>query len=354
MPNVIMHIRSDFLLVILVARILCPPGTLAVAQEAKWTHIPDSPVASPVNRHDDVVFIDDNTGWIINGSRNVFKTEDGGLSWVQYVDNDKSMPFLRSIAMGDANRGWIGTVNGGSDRVLYETRDGGDRWTNISHLIRGSKPGGICGMWAVNNRVVYGVGSFFEGPWFIRSLDGGTSWSSRIVSGNVRTLVDVYFQNENVGIIVGGTGANFDGNAVVLRTTDGGDHWTEVFQSSRHPDVGGEWGWKISFPTELVGYVSVEYPSNTPAGHPAKVLKTIDGGLTWTELSIPGSTEHAGLQGIGFLTADVGWATGRGTTSLTTDGGLTWTQIPGFDEESNPDGGLDGRTNRIFVISPLS
>ena len=346
-----MHIQLRILFPVFVAVLLCPPRTEIFAQVAKWTHIPGSPVSTPSNRHDDIVFVDENTGWIISGSDNVYKTDDGGLSWTLQFAPDTGMLRLRSIAMANENTGWIGTVNGSASRVLYETRDGGERWTNISSRIRGSTPRGLCGLWAVNSNVVYGVGSFFEGPWFIKSNDGGISWSSRILGGNVRTLIDVYFQNEDVGIAVGGTGSSFDGNAIILRTTNRGASWTEVFQSTRAPGVMGEWGWKISFPTELTGYVSVEY-NNAPPGQSAKVLKTLDGGLTWTELLIPGSTESSGLQGIGFLTADTGWATGRGTTSMTTDGGLTWTQIPGFDEDSNPNGGLDGRTNRIFVVSP--
>ena len=346
-----MHIQLRILFPVFVAVLLCPPRTEIFAQVAKWTHIPGSPVSTPSNRHDDIVFVDENTGWIISGSDNVYKTDDGGLSWTLQFAPDTGMLRLRSIAMANENTGWIGTVNGSASRVLYETRDGGERWTNISSRIRGSTPRGLCGLWAVNSNVVYGVGSFFEGPWFIKSNDGGISWSSRILGGNVRTLIDVYFQNEDVGIAVGGTGSSFDGNAIILRTTNRGASWTEVFQSTRAPGVMGEWGWKISFPTELTGYVSVEY-NNAPPGQSAKVLKTLDGGLTWTELLIPGSTESAGLQGIGFLTVDTGWATGRGTTSMTTDGGLTWTQIPGFDEDSNPNGGLDGRTNRIFVVSP--
>lgn len=346
-----MHIQLRILFPVFVAVLLCPPRTEIFAQVAKWTHIPGSPVSTPSNRHDDIVFVDENTGWIISGSDNVYKTDDGGLSWTLQFAPDTGMLRLRSIAMANENTGWIGTVNGSASRVLYETRDGGERWTNISSRIRGSTPRGLCGLWAVNSNVVYGVGSFFEDPWFIKSNDGGITWSSRILGGNVRTLIDVYFQNEDVGIAVGGTGSSFDGNAIILRTTNRGASWTEVFQSTRAPGVMGEWGWKISFPTELTGYVSVEY-NNAPPGQSAKVLKTLDGGLTWTELLIPGSTESAGLQGIGFLTADTGWATGRGTTSMTTDGGLTWTQIPGFDEDSNPNGGLDGRTNRIFVVSP--
>src|SRR5690606_8637132 len=81
----------------------------------------------------------------------------------------------------------------------------------------------------------------------------------------------------------------------------------------------GEWSWRITAPPPTTGYASVE-----GAVCPAKVLKTTAAGLTWTELTIPGSTD---LQGLGFVTENVGWASGRGMTSVTTDGGQTWAPL---------------------------
>ncbi|MFT4605528.1 MAG: photosystem II stability/assembly factor-like uncharacterized protein, partial [Rhodothermales bacterium] len=175
-----------------------------------------------------------------------------------------------------------------------------------------------------------------------------------------QTLVDVHFTDENVGFAVGGTSEQLRGNAVVLRTADGGATWSRVYESSRASGIDGEWGWKISFPTPMVGYVSVEYASNWD-GQTAKVLKTTDAGLTWNPVEVTGSVSRAGLQGIGFTTPDRGWASGRGITSYTEDGGATWTQLLDWSDEvrtdnagnvvSSPDGQLDGSINRIVVLS---
>ena len=85
----------------------------------------------------------------------------------------------------------------------------------------------------------------------------------------------------------------------------------------------GEIAWKISFPSRDVGYVSVEHKRY------AKVLKTMDGGVTWQELIVP-NNRH--LQAVGFISPSVGWVGGHGGTSFTTDGGDTWTDYRRFDE----------------------
>ncbi len=71
----------------------------------------------------------------------------------------------------------------------------------------------------------------------------------------------------------------------------------------------------------------------------AKVLKTTDGGQTWAEINrIPGSRP---LQGIVFVTEDVGWVSGRGTTFMTTDGGSTWEKVEG----------IAGNINRFRMVN---
>ncbi|NNE69257.1 MAG: hypothetical protein HKN29_02710 [Rhodothermales bacterium] len=172
--------------------------------------------------------------------------------------------------------------------------------------------------------------------------------------------MDVHFFDQDTGIAVGGTSESLRGNAVVLRTTDGGSTWSRVYESVKGSGISGEWGWKISFPSPEVGFVSVEYASNND-GHPAKILKTTDAGVTWTALDVTGSVSRAGLQGIGFRTETEGWASGRGVTSYTADGGNTWTQLldwaaaeqtdQGGNVLASPAGQLDGAINRIIFVN---
>ncbi len=308
-----MHLR--YLLVC-----LCLVALPALGQEAgTWDLLPQSP--SDGYRFEDASFLDPQTGWIVNGQGEVYQTVNGGGRW----NLQATLPaYLRATAFVNEDVGFIGTLN--QSNVLYATDDGGATFTDITNRISGPPPTGICGMWAVNEDVIYGAGWYAAPAHFVKTTDGGQTWTSRSMSEYAGSLVDVYFWDEQRGLAVGGSeGLDANTRAIVLMTEDGGETWTVRHTSSGTP----EWGWKITFPTPTTGYVSVE----GSAAFPAKVLKTTDAGLTWTELSIPGSND---LQGLGFITEDVGWASGRGTTSVTTDGGETWAPIA-----------LDGNINRF-------
>lgn len=298
--------------------LLCLMACPAWAQDGgTWELQTQSPSAG---RFEDASFLDPQTGWIINGGGEVYRTVNGGGGWTLQA----TLPaYLRATAFVNEDRGFIGTLN--QSNVLYETTNGGVTFTDITNRISGPTPFGICGMWAVSEEVIYGAGWFAAPAHFVKTTDGGQTWISRSMSEYAGSLVDVYFWDEQRGIAVGGTeGATPASRAVVLMTEDGGETWTV-----RHTSTGtGEWSWKITFPTPTTGYVSVE-----GAAFPAKVLKTTDAGLTWTELAIPNSND---LQGLGFITEDLGWASGRGVSSVTTDGGETWEQID-----------LDGSINRF-------
>ena len=106
---------------------------------------------------------------------------------------------------------------------------------------------------------------------------------------------------------------------MLLRTTDGGTTWQRRYLGSRL----GEWGWKICFASARSGYVSLER-----TGPPMYLLKTVDRGLTWTELPFEDYNE----QGIGFATPRIGWIGGANNPTFgTTDGGVTWTETPWGD-----------------------
>ncbi len=297
----------------------CLVAASASGQEAgTWSLLPASPEHS--YRFEDASFVDPQTGWIVNGSGEVFRTDNAGADWTLQA----TLPaYLRSVAFVSERRGIIGTLD--QEDVLYATTDGGETFVDLTDRISGPRPKGICGLWAVNEQVIYGAGWFASPAHLVKTTDGGQTWTSRSMAEYAGSLVDVYFWDEQRGLAVGGSeGTSGASQAVVLMTEDGGDTWTVRHTSSDF----GEWSWKITFPTPSTGYVSVE-----GTAFPAKVLKTTDGGFTWTELAIPGSTD---LQGLGFITEDMGWASGRGTTSVTTDGGATWEPIT-----------LDGGINRF-------
>jgi len=320
---------------LLTSALLRPPSLFASALSAllatavspavsgtDWELLQASPAQS--GRHEDVSFADPYTGWVANLGGEIWKTSDGGDTWTRQLA--AALPF-RALGAATVCLVWAGTLNAGSP--LHETTDGGESWIDVSSRISGPPPAGICGISVVNPRTAYAVGRYSGPAHVLKTTDSGHTWESTDMGPYAKTLVDVFFFDELHGFVAGGTDPNLpDGRGVVLETTDGGLTW-----ETRHTTTEtGEWCWKFSFPSESVGFVSVEN-----FGFGAKVLKTTDAGATWSEIVI--LTDP--LQGVGFVTETDGWISGGGTTARTTDGGATWSLDP-----------LDGAVNRFRILSP--
>lgn len=288
-----------------------------------------------ISRFDDLSFVNDQRGWVIDFMGGLYKTEDGGNSWNTMTGPPSNV--YRSVLFLDSLHGFIGLLGSlnQDSAILYQTFNGGDTWTPISNLPyppgNYTQRGGICGMCKVEDSVIYACGKFW-GPSFIyRSGDYGQSWQRFDMSMQAFGLVDIYFWSRDSGIVVGSvdTSANaIYANAAIFRTTNGGITWQQVYQSQLQE----EWCWKISVPSDGIFYVSVEQYS---AG-PRYILKSIDFGQSWIELNydnfqitIPPSIGIVN-QGVGFRTVNEGWIAINSTNSITNsfyhtlDGGASW------------------------------
>ncbi len=279
-------------------------GTL-YSQKFNWQTLPNAPVAA---RHDDMHFITPNLGWVVNSSGQILKTTDGGNSWTKQY---QSSVYFRSVKFADSLRGWAGTLN--TDSVLFHTNDGGLNWNLVTNIPL-PRPKRICGLAIPNDSVIYGSGAFDGPAVIIKSTDGGQTWQSIDMSMYAGNLIDMYFLNSDSGFVVGGAPATqvlVDTKPIVLFTGDGGQTWETRYSGNAL----GEWGWKIVFPSDNIGYVSLENENS------ARIVKSTDAGLTWTERPI---RDLIDLEGIGFYNNDIGWVAARQEEKITTDGGLTW------------------------------
>lgn len=282
------------------------------AQSPTWRLLSGSPSGGGAARHDDVFFVNPLTGWVVNGTGKVYKTTDGGASW-QMVLNIPGV-YWRSIGFADSLKGWVGSLD--SVDVLYSTTDGGATWNEVENISE-PRPDGICGISVVNESVVYASGEYNGPARVIKTTDGGSNWTSTDLAPDAGALVDCHFFNADSGFVVGSTNGIYQsGYARILWTSNGGSTWQVVYAGTRI----GELCWKISFPTRMIGYVSIE----TFQAGPTYFLKTTDGGMTWQEKLFRGTRYD--VQGIGFLTPELGWIGGWGfMPHRTTDGGDTWT-----------------------------
>ncbi|MGH3692879.1 MAG: S8 family serine peptidase [Pseudonocardiaceae bacterium] len=303
---------------------LARTARVTAAAEPVW-RVTNAPVAS--SRTDDIWFRDPLRGWAVNSNGQILHTEDGFVTWTEQFHDPEV--YLRCVGFASDTRGWVGTLS--ETKRLFETSDGGTTWTAVENLPP-LAPSAVCGMSVVDSSVVYASGTNFPNvpPRMMRTIDGGASWQAWDMSAHASLLVDCFFDDVERGFVAGGksqaanpTRANV--RAVVLRTEDGGQTWVNTLAGLEEQLPLGEWGWKIQFLDERVGFVALESFTR------GAILKTVDGGASWTRLEINDPQGNANLEGVGFVDENTGWVGGWGSASFeegfssaTTDGGQNW------------------------------
>ena len=273
-------------------------------------------------RHDDAFFLDRETGWVAStDAAEIHKTVDGGETWSLQLKPDGG-PYFRCIAFHDQDLGFACNLTAQeTGNPLFRTTDGGETWSvaDIDPRVEG-----LCGISIVNASTIYAAGKY-EGPaYVVKSRDGGLTWAVTDMNDRLGQAVDIHFFNERDGVLIGGSDSHKPSSrVVVLTTSDGGETWVERHRGSRL----GEFGWKISFPSREVGYVSID-TEGLEESDMDFFLKTEDGGLTWTRKPFYPGLFRA--QGIGFATEQVGWIGSfleERPTMGTSDGGESWSEI---------------------------
>ncbi len=143
----------------------------------------------------------------------------------------------------------------------------------------------------------------------MQSTNGGLSWSS-IQSPTTNNISAVAFSSPTNGIAIAGT--NYYGYyyqyITILRTTNGGNSWTVNNINTR-----------IYSSFNSIAFSS---PTNGVIVGNGAILHTIDGGNTWTNISI-----SYNLTSVAFSSPTNGIAVGNGIIFKTNDGGNTWSSI---------------------------
>ncbi|MDX1418872.1 MAG: YCF48-related protein [Rubricoccaceae bacterium] len=229
-------------------------------------------------------FASTNDGWV---------SRDGGLTW------EPSPNGMVDFAFADDGTGLLGL--GVSTSGIYRTLDGGLTFT----LALGGSAADV-----VFLTPTLAVGIVDDA--FVRSTDGGTTWTTGAAAEGRRQLVAV---SPTVALAWGRSGSFPDYDDRLFRSGDGGQTWADLGEVIDEETVS----------------VAVADPQTVVAlDRGGDVLHSADAGQTWAEAyDSPGPWPgYFGTVVPAFADAQTGYlAFGRGLVLKTTDGGASWRQV---------------------------
>ncbi|MEZ5347508.1 MAG: YCF48-related protein [Pyrinomonadaceae bacterium] len=224
---------------------------------------------------------------------------------------------LISVFFTSSDNGWIA----GDDGFLAYTEDGGKTWQKR-----------ILNTAANINEIYFrndDNGYLVAGRKMFITSDAGKSWNEEIIvkpnefTDGIPEFYSIRFNSKNQGFIIG---AIIDKNnedyvigSLLLRTVDGGSSWSRIVVPTKaeliHLDFDGKsHGWIV--------------------GDMGTILATTDNGNTW---NVQNSGTDEVLRNVDFRDEKDGYVVGtNGTILRTVDGGQTWTKIESnFDKSLN-------------------
>lgn len=227
----------------------------------------------------------------------------------------------------------------GTRGTVIRTVDGGRTWS--VRLVAGAQNQDFRGIRAFDaeNAVIMSTGNAEKGLATIyRTSDGGKTWVLAFAPKTTGVFFDsIAFWDRERGVVLSDP---VDGHFVMFRTADGGATWTQIPPGKFPAALKGEGSFAASN-----SCIAVQGEKNvwfvTGGASVARVLRSNDGGQTWNVAETPVRPPNAssGLFSIAFRDARYGVAVGgdyanpgsspKPTIIRTTDGGQTWEAISG-------------------------
>ncbi len=309
-----------------------PSGSPILSGSPSPSASPLSLIASPGLRVAAIGRIDETTGWAYVSSSAMFTTphliitDDAGATWRDATPpGQSSQPIIEFV---DANHGWFL----GADGPLWRTADGGRSWQETA------LPAGRTGMSASMSFVSASTGylllsadnSQSAEPWVLYRTGNGGASLQRV---RAVTLPDEPPMSGPLPVIVfsGPLDGVIAGWRAVLRTQDGGAHWSTVSlpatSGSAAPRYAGV-SLLRAFGPQLVLLAFIGGPT-TPYEPTAYV--SADAGLSWRPAFTASAESETDVWAIVDGQTWLDFTTGDGAIQVraTSDAGETWTTSTG-------------------------
>jgi hypothetical protein len=251
-----------------------------------------------------------------------YKSTDSGRSWTRLEGPDQQVGWVRALAVHPSDPDYV--IAGGT-QVLSTSRDGGKTWNHVSTygwLPSGSSPFPVAIQFSVADpNTIY----FLHEDGILKSINGGSSWveiGKPILSTPCNywtsycslNFLAINPQNPN-DLHAGG------GERGLWKSTNGGGSWTREIAGSSALRV-------VSLA------INPRNPQVLFAGTNTGILKSSDGGITWT-LVYDSYGQYPGRLIVDPVNPEKVYAGGGIGVVWTMDGGIHWSSMSaGFSYDS--------------------
>ena len=249
-----------------------------------------------------------------NGGGNLLYSSNGGANWTARTTSHTRAVY--DIEFADAN---VGYICGGFPNnpvgigEISKTTDGGNTWTYLNTLPAPMNTSQINALSFPDANTGYAAAfrSPFEGEYIYKTTDGGASWTQQPLETNPNgSVVNVQMINVNTGYALGNSGG------AIYTTTNGGANW---IKNTNSYVTSTAWSNMFIYSKDII------YLNGAGTSGSKKVVRSIDGGQTWTDLT-GNLLSTATIFRTSWLNLKHGVAVGvNGYAAKTTDGGQTWT-----------------------------
>jgi photosystem II stability/assembly factor-like uncharacterized protein len=308
-----------------------------------------------------------NEFWMGTTGGGVYKSINAGESWAAVTDKYFG-GTIGAIAVAPSSPDVV-YVGGGEYPIrgnvahgdgVWKTTDGGKTWAYMGLretrqiadiVVNPTNPdlvyvGALGHVWAPNaERGVF------------RSKDGGKTWDKILFRNDSTGVVDLVMDPNNASVLYAGfwqagrtpwllsSGGNGSG---LFKTTDGGDHWTEITRNPGLPEgIWGNMGITVSGASSNRLWANIEADSGG-------VFRSNDGGATWTRVNNDRSLRqrawyytkiHADPKDTNVVYAN------NVSFQKSTDGGKTFRPVSGMKHGDSHDLWIDPKDPRRMIES---